>query len=58
MGWSLLPNAMQPLRSIVLPEFKYYLEVNIPIKFCSETYFFRLEVFLTSLKSQTRDPSL
>ena len=27
----------------------------MPIKFCSEAYFVRIEVFLTSLKSQTRD---
>ena len=26
------------------PRFKYYLDVNMPIKFCSEAYFFRLEV--------------
>ena len=29
------------LRSIVHPEFRY---VNMPIKFCSQAYFFRLEV--------------
>jgi hypothetical protein len=26
------------------PEFRYYLDLNMPIKFCSEAYFFRLEV--------------
>ena len=30
----------------------------MPIKFYSEAYFFRLEIFLTSLKSQTQDPRL
>jgi hypothetical protein len=32
------------LRSIVLHEFRYYSDMNMPIKFCSEAYFFRLEV--------------
>ena len=26
------------------PEFRYYKDVNMSIKFCSEAYFFRLEV--------------
>ena len=26
------------------PEFTYYYDVNVPIKFCSEAYYFRLEV--------------
>ena len=32
--------------------------MNMPIKFCSEAYFFRLEGSLMSLKSQTRDLQL
>jgi hypothetical protein len=30
----------------------------MPIKFCSEAYFFKLEVLLMSVKSQTQDPQL
>ena len=30
----------------------------MPIKFCSEAYFFQALGSLTSLKSQTRDPQL
>ena len=36
------------------PEFGYYKDVNMPIKVCSEAYFFRLEI----LRFQTRDPQL
>ena len=39
-GWSLLPNALRPFSDLLCsPEFRYYLEVNMPIKFCSEAYF-------------------
>ena len=31
------------LRSTVLPEFRYYQDVKMPIKFWPEAYFFRLE---------------
>ena len=54
MGWSLLPYALWPFKI-------YYTPSNLgitkmPIKFCSEAYFFRLDVL--TLKSQTRDPQI
>ena len=45
MGWSLLPNALRPFFKDVLcyPNLGI-TNVNMPIKFCSEAYFFMLEV--------------
>ena len=44
-GWSLLPNALRPFQDLLCsPEFRYYLDVNMSIKFCSEGYFLRFEV--------------
>ena len=58
-GWSLLPNALQPFQDLLcFPEFRYYQDVNMLIKFCSETYFFRLEVLrlgTPSIKSLRED---
>ena len=45
MGWSLLPNALRPFQDILcFPEFRYYQDVNMPIKVCSEAYFVSPEV--------------
>ena len=45
MGWAILPNALRPFQDLLCsPEFRYYQDENMPIKFCSEAYFFRLEV--------------
>ena len=42
MGWSLLPNTLRPFQDLLCaPEFRYYLDVNMPIKVCSEAYFFK-----------------
>ena len=42
MGWSLLPNALRPFQDLLCsPEFRYNLDVNMLIKFCSEAYFFQ-----------------
>ena len=59
MGWSLLPNALRPFQDLLRsPEFRYSLEVNMPIKICSEVYFFKLQVLrlgAPSLKSLPED---
>jgi len=45
MGWSLLPNELRPFQDLLCsPEFKYFYDVNMLNKFCSEAYFSRLEV--------------
>ena len=36
----------------------WYLDVNLPIKFCSEAYFFRLEVLYRALNLTLGTPSL
>ena len=43
-GWSLLPNSLRPFQDLLCsPEFSYQ-DLNMPIKICSEAYFFRLEI--------------
>ena len=49
--WVISPSPYEPIRW----ELRYYLDVNTPIKFCSEAYFFQAPGSLTSLKSQTLD---
>ena len=44
-GWLLLSNALRHFQDLLgSPEFGYYYDLNMPIKFCSEAYFLRLEV--------------
>ena len=58
-GWSLLPNALRPFEyRLCSREFRYHLDVNMPIKFSSEAYFFQAWGSLTSLKSRTQDSQL
>ena len=45
-GWSLLPNELRPFQDLLCSrEFRYDKDVNMPIKFCSETYFFQTRLF-------------
>ena len=45
-GWSLLPDVLRPFQDLFCsPEFRYYWDVNMPIKFCSEAYFSGLRFF-------------
>ena len=58
-GWSLLPNALRRFQDLLRsPEFRYYYDVNKPIKFCSEAYFSGLRFFNEPEISDSGPPAL
>ena len=58
-GWSWLSNALRPFQDLLCSlEFRYYEDVNMPITFCSDANFFRLEVLKRAWNLRLWTPSL